>query len=216
MTLMPSFVGDDQKCTLGPGHFFGIPDSQARETCPAIKSQWSTFTNVSGMQELDQRKTRTGKGIVIFDTMFGSTQKIAESFCMGLKRASVEAECTNANSASTESLKDYDFIAVGAPTHGFSASQPVKEFLERMAKEGGLKGMYGFAFDTRYNSRFSGSGAGYIEKRLVSMGLQLVRPRSSGFVKHSEGPLAEGEEKRFEQLGFEVGIKLSKLVPVRS
>lgn len=43
----------------------------------------------------------------------------------------------------------------------------MKEFLERL-KGVDLKGRDGFAFDTRLESRFSGSTAKFIEKKLRS------------------------------------------------
>jgi len=110
-------------------------------------------------------------------------------------------------------LKEYDLICVGAPTEWLTASKPIKEFLGKLKKTD-LSGKYGFAFDTRLSAPLSGSAAKFIEKELKDLGLQIIVPRESAIVfsvKKEEGGvrLKEGEEKRFEQVGTQVGIALT-------
>ncbi len=74
----------------------------------------------------------------------------------------------------------------------------------------GLKGKYGFAFDTKFRNSLAGSGAKFIEKKLADLGMKLITPRQSAIVKKTEGPLEEGEEQAFERIGFEIGTTLAK------
>ena len=153
------------------------------------------------------------RACVIFDTRYGNTGKIARSFETGLKEAGVEAVCVNARDAVGDSLRDYDLVCVGAPTEAFTVYKPMKEFLEKL-KSIDLSGKCGFAFDTKLDSRFSGSAAKFIEKELSNKGLQIIAPRESAIVfgaKKEEGGarLKEGEEKRFEQIGIQVGTALA-------
>ena len=153
-------------------------------------------------------------GVVIYDSKFGNTEKIARSLAGGLQMAGLDVACVNTNDVQAESLKDYDFIAVGAPTQMFTASRPMKDFLLKLAGVQSLKGKYGFAFDTKFASPLSGSASKYIEKRLKDLGMRIVRPRQSAIVDKTEGPLEGGEVEAFEQIGFDIGTSLTKVKSV--
>jgi flavodoxin len=165
------------------------------------------------LEKQDLRKKDT-KAIVIYDTRYGNTEKIAKSFETGLKQARIQTLCANAKDVDVDSLKQYDLICVGAPTEAFSASKPMKEFLGKL-KSIDLSGKHGFAFDTKLDSRLSGSAAKHIEKELNNLGLQIIAARESAIVSSSKergaiagATLKEGEEKRFEQIGTQVGTAL--------
>ena len=162
------------------------------------------------MQEASVQKSELKSGIVIFDTKFGNTEKIAKSIAAGLERAGVAVKCLSVSEAHPEALKEYDLIAIGAPTQTFTASKPMKEFIDHMEKAGGLTGKSFYAFDTKLPSRFSGSAAKYIESKLERMGLRPAGPRSSAIGRGSDFKLDDGEEKRFELIGFELGKNLTK------
>jgi flavodoxin len=153
------------------------------------------------------------RACVIFDTRYGNTEKIARSLETGLKEAGIQTVCVNAKDVAVDSLKEYDLICVGAPTEWVTASKPMKEFLGKL-KSVDLSGKCGFAFDTKLDAPLSGSAAKFIEKELKNLGLQIVLPRESAIVfgvKKEEGSmrLKEGEEKKFEQIGAQVGTALS-------
>jgi len=147
---------------------------------------------------------------VIFDSKFGNTGQIAKSLAGGLQRAGVETGCFNLRDVVPESLSSYDLVAIGGPTQAFTASKPMKDYLQKLEDIGILKGKQGFAFDTKFASHLSGSASKYIESKLSKMGLEIVRPRQSAIVKKSEGPLEEGEPENFERIGFEIGDGLNR------
>lgn len=94
------------------------------------------------------------KAIVLFDSLFGNTKKIAKTIADGLRETRIEAECVNIKDAKGEKPPEYDLLAIGAPAQILTASKPIKEFLEKL--EGvDLKGKAGFAFDTKIDSRFT-------------------------------------------------------------
>ena len=155
------------------------------------------------------------RAYVIFDTRYSNTQRIAKSFESGLKEAGIESVCLNAKDVPVESMKQYDLICVGGPTEAFTASKVIKEFLGKL-KGIELSGKYGFAFDTKLDSRFSGSAAKFIEKELSSLNLGIIAPRESAVVFSLKdrgaitgARLKEGEKKRFEQVGLRVGAALA-------
>jgi flavodoxin len=158
------------------------------------------------------------RACVVFDTRYGNTEKIAKSFETGLREAGIQSDCLNVKDVAVDSLRQYDLICVGAPTEGFAASKPMKEFLRKL-KGIDISGKHGFAFDTKLDWRFSGSAAKFIEKELNNLGLKVIAPRESAivFTLKERGAitgarLKEGEEKRFEQIGLQVGTAFTARV----
>jgi flavorubredoxin len=157
------------------------------------------------------------KAIVLFDTLFGNTEIIASRLTRGLQKTGVEAEAVNIKSARIDRLTEYDLIALRAPTQYFTASKPMKEFMERL-KGLDLKGKRGFAFDTKLGSPLSGSAAKFIEKKLREFGLDMIKERSSAIVVTQKGAnagttLEDGMEWLFESIGRELGALLRQMPP---
>lgn len=161
------------------------------------------------------------KSIIIYHTRFGNTERIAKSIEMGLKEAGgfEDVVCINVTDvmAVIDSVKDYDLICIGAPTEGFTAPKPIKQFLTKL-KSIKLSGKYGFAFDTKVESRLAGSAAKFIEKELTSQGLKLITSRKSAIVytlkemgSITGARLKEGEDKMFEQVGLELGTACMRI-----
>jgi len=154
---------------------------------------------------------RRGSAAVLFATRFGTTETVARAFERGLKGAGMETFCARIGDATLGSLQDYDLICLGGPTEVFTATREVKEFLNTMAGID-MKGKFGFAFDTKIDSRISGSAAKYIEHALDDRGLHMIAGRQSAIVTSRKdggkivgADLMEGEEKRFEELGATIG-----------
>jgi flavodoxin len=166
------------------------------------------------MNQVTADKSGSNSGIVIFDSRYGNTEKIARSFETGLKQAGIDTICINAKELRLESLNQFDLIAIGAPTEKITASKSIKEFLEKLKDSNtDFSGKFGFAFDTRFPLLLSGSAAKFIENKLKHLGLEIITPHSSAIVvshKEAQGgvKLKEGEEERFEQIGVQVGTAL--------
>jgi len=165
------------------------------------------------------------RAYVVFDTRYGNTARIAKSLEAGLRAAGFETTCVDTRDADARSLEQCELICVGGPTHNRTASETMQSFLQSL-KGLNLSGKLAFAFDTRRDSRFAGSAAAFIEERLQRLGLKLVKPRLSAVIispepekekdefeskdewkewRHRNERLREGEEKRFEQAGREIG-----------
>jgi flavodoxin len=164
----------------------------------------------SGQEKGDRKK----RAIVIFQSRYGNTEKIALSIQKGLNDSGIEVLCMNEAEVPIESLKNYDLIVIGGPTEAFSASKETKDFLTKI-KVLDLHGQLGFAFDTKFDSPFSGSAAKTIEKQENHIGLHLIFPHASAYIlgghKEEKGGviLKEGEEFRFEEIGRSLGAALS-------
>jgi flavorubredoxin len=136
--------------------------------------------------------TPTKKAIVVFDTRYGNTEKVANALAKGIQKSAVEARCFNINDVQIGRLAEFDLLAIGGPTHYRTASKPMQDFFEKL-EQANLSGVYGFAFDTRVDSFWAGSAAEFIEKKLKVLGLQIVRPRVSAFVGRAK---KRGRESR--------------------
>lgn len=152
------------------------------------------------------------RACILFDTRYGNTEIVAKAFERGLRAAGLETVCLNAREVVVESLKDFDLVCIGGPTERHTASKRMKTFLSGLRKVN-LAGTYGFAFDTRLAKRFSGSAAEDIERDLKRAGARLVtHSRSAKVVLRRTdtggASLKEGELKRFEKIGIQVGRAL--------
>jgi flavodoxin len=146
-----------------------------------------------------------GKALVVYDSVYGNTEKVARALAKGLEDGGVDVECVRVDAVKFDELSGYDLLVVGSPVHAWGASKPTKEFLERLKSVEDLSGKKAFALDTKMSrSRLAGSAGGKIEGKLKSLGLTIVRSHASAVVKSREGPLEEGAEETFKQLGAEL------------
>jgi flavodoxin len=153
----------------------------------------------------------TIRAAVVYTTHFGTTEKIARALEGGLKRGGVRTICANVNDVPPESLKQYDLLCFGGPTEFMGLSRRMDEYMEEMRKVQ-LSGKLYLAFDTKNNSPFSGSAAKCIQNRAENQGLRKIAKRESAIVKTvrqgtsiTGNILREGEEARFERIGYEIG-----------
>jgi flavodoxin len=160
------------------------------------------------------------KALIVYDTRYGNTEKIARSLESGLNESGVPATLENVRSLTPESLSGFGLLCFGAPTEGFGASKPMKDYVGRLAGSD-FAGKLGFVFDTKLDSRFSGSAAKYIENHLTGLGLKMAAPRESAIVTTvrkgaaiAGAALREGEEERFFRIGKSLGARLGVKLPL--
>ena len=160
------------------------------------------------------------RACVIFVTRYGNTERVARALGLGLQEGGVETVCLNAKDVDVGSLEQYDLVCVGAPTEYLTASRPMRDFLSRL-KGVDLAGKFGYAFDTKLDRPLSGSAAKVIEKELTSLGLRMVAGHESARVYLPNGRVTEaglkgGEERRFEQIGAQVGLQIGMALQLES
>lgn len=141
--------------------------------------------------------------LVLYDSVFGNTAKIAEAIGEALGDAPV-VKVTDVTDEHMEGLK---FLFVGSPTRAFRPTPATMTFLKGLSQNA-LSGVKGAAFDTRIPIDQTDSGFlkfmiklfGYadtrIAKAMVKAGAELAL-ESDGFgVSGTEGPLVDGELER--------------------
>lgn len=146
------------------------------------------------------------KVLVVYDSFFGNTEKIAHAIGKALARGN-RVETVRVNAVGPEQLSGVGLLVVGSPTRAFRPTKAITGFLKGIPS-GGLKGVRVAAFDTRIaledtNSRFLrvmvgifGYAAKPISDKLKRKGGSLALQPEGFFVKGSEGPLKEGELER--------------------
>jgi len=148
---------------------------------------------------------------LIFDTLTGNTEIIANALARGLRKQGLLVDCLNLNEVKDpKGLEGYDALFVGAPTHFLTAPRHVKQFLKSL-RDANLEGKRGFAFDTRFDSHFSGSAGNYIEKELRRAGLKMIMHEHSAYIGRNSNSLETGMEALFERIGNEIGTLLAIL-----
>jgi flavodoxin len=148
------------------------------------------------------------KVLVVYDSFFGNTERIAQSIGSALGRPE-DVEVLRVGDVRPEQLAGLKLLIVGSPTRAFRPSPAIKKFLKSIHKNS-LKGVKVAAFDTRVTDQEIDSAVfilrimvnifGYAAKpiadRLVKKGGQLIAPPEGFFVQGMEGPLKEGELER--------------------
>lgn len=151
------------------------------------------------------------KALVVYDSFFGNTEKVAQAIGKGLG-GEKEATVVKVQNIKQEQLEGIDLLIVGSPTRAFSQSPDIKAFLASIPT-GSLKGVKAAAFDTRMDLETVKSGFlkfmaklfGFADKNLVAglkrAGCTIIPPSGGFIVMDSEGPLKDGEIERARTWG---------------
>jgi flavodoxin len=143
------------------------------------------------------------KAIVVYDSFFGNTEKIARAIGNSLGKKN-EVGMFPVGQADPGKLSGLDLLVVGSPTRGFRQTAAINALFKRIPANG-LKGVKVAAFDTRISTndiksaimRFMVNLFGYaarpISVRLKKKGGELIIPPEGFLVDDTEGPLKEGE-----------------------
>lgn len=143
------------------------------------------------------------KAIVVFDSKFGNTERVARALALGLTEAGVESDCVRFDQVPLDRVRTSDLVAIGGPTQNRKVSAPLDQWLQTLSTTD-VAGKRGFAFDTRYKSRFAGSAAKGIEARMQGLGMKVSTPSASAIVDGTKGPLEPGSEETFRRIGTDL------------
>jgi len=155
------------------------------------------------------------KGIVVYDTSYGNTKKIAETIAETLKESGIEVELSYVKDVKKLSGKDYDFLVLGSPTKFGTMSFAIKFFLGKVKSEEWMSKPFA-AFDTENpenieRSRIENkewSAAEKIAQKLREKQMNQLLPVLNALVLDQKGPLVEGEVERTKDYARKLAIKL--------
>lgn len=137
------------------------------------------------------------QSLVIYDSRFGNTERIAQGIAERLK-GSGPVRLLKAADAPTLDVHGIELLVVGGPTEGHGISPTLRSLLSTVSS-GALWGVAAASFDTRLSwpTVLSGSAARRIAKILQTKGAHLVAPPESFIVDAArESSLRAGEFER--------------------
>ena len=136
------------------------------------------------------------KALVVYDSEFGNTAKIARAIADQLEKSGT-VQLASVGGEATVDLTGVDLMVVGGPTQGFSARPVLRGWVDGLPKAA-LSAIAVATFDTRFRwpSILSGSAAYRIGKKFERGGVRVIVEPESFFVTSEEGPLVNGELER--------------------
>jgi len=167
------------------------------------------------------------KALVVFESMFGNTEQIAQAVAEGL-RTSMPVDVTEVINAPAAPAEDVTLIVAGGPTEAFSMSRTTTR--ADAVRQGGRPGREEFGlrewmealpsrhsnvklatFDTKIDKmrHLPGSAAKGAAKAGRHHGFDLAVPPESFFVRDTAGPLVDGELERARTWGQQLGDLMS-------
>ena len=152
------------------------------------------------------------KGIVVYDTSYGNTKKIAETIAETLRESGIEVDLFDVKDVKKLSAKDYDFLVLGSPTRFGTMSFAIRGFLGKVKSEEWMGKPFA-AFDTENPEnieRKEGSAAEKIAQKLRDKQMNQLLPVLKAVVLGRKGPLQEGEIERARDYAMELAIKLKE------
>jgi menaquinone-dependent protoporphyrinogen IX oxidase len=158
------------------------------------------------------------KGIIVYDTSYGNTKKVAETLAETLKESGIEADLFDLKDVKKLSAKDYDFLALGSPTKYGTMSFAMKFFLGKVKSEEWMNKPF-VAFDTENPENIEKAAAEKkewsagekIADKLREKNMNQLLPVLKASVLGWKGPLAEGEIERTKGYARELATKLKEL-----
>jgi flavodoxin len=148
--------------------------------------------------ELHERSRVLMHTLVLVDSEFGNTYRLAETIA-GELRSAGQVDVINVRAPASESQlpTDLDMVIVGGPTQVHGVSKPLTDYLDALPPRI-FANLACASFDTRVRGwpLLTGAASGGISKRLNKMGAHRVMPPESFLVAGKEGPLLDGELER--------------------
>jgi flavodoxin len=150
------------------------------------------------------------KVIVIYDTKYGNTKRVAELIAEGIGEIGGIKPAVN-NFKEIKNLKDlnnYDVLLIGAPTHFGAPSKAIMKFIDRFAKIP-LQGKGFTIFDTYLGNDFE-LGVKKIEQKILEKlpSFHKIAPGLSVKVQGMKGPIIEEDIPKCKEFGQKISSLL--------
>ena len=134
--------------------------------------------------------------IVIYDSLYGNTRKVAEAIALGLGNIKY---ALNIKDVSLRNLYQAELLVIGSPVHKRSPSIKTLQLLQSLGKRT-LRSEVS-AFDTKYDRFFAGNATGKIVSKLKRAGGHVLSGPRHFIVSGKEGPLLEDQLERAIEWG---------------
>lgn len=125
------------------------------------------------------------KAVVIYDSLYGNTEQIAQAIGEGLKG---DVTVVRVGDVNASELKTCDLLMVGSPVHSGRATPAIDALLKQIPAHA-LEGKRVAAFDTRFESEAQGIGL-----RLVMSVMRYAAERIANALAKKGGSLVAGRK----------------------
>jgi flavodoxin len=135
------------------------------------------------------------KTLVVYDTKWGNTEKIAAAIADGVGG---NARAVKIDGVTPEEAGKADLLIIGSPVIGGKPTKPIQAFLKTIVPASAPKRAIA-TFDTRMTMKLAqrfGFAAVKMADQLKAQGNTVVSEPMGFIVTGQKGPLAEGEMER--------------------
>ena len=143
--------------------------------------------------------------LIIYDSEFGNTAKIAHALAVGAAEAGKVIRKTPAEVKPVD-LYTVDLVLVGSPTQGGQPTESIQAFLDKLSNDV-MRNVRVAAFDTRFALDQHGRWLKFVMKRvafaapqiaadLVEKGARLISQPQGFIVQNKKGPVEPGDLER--------------------
>lgn len=144
------------------------------------------------------------KVLVMYDSIYGNTERVARLISDGLREKGLEAECRHQSESGEEDFMGKDLWVLGSPTRWGRPTFRFKTLVLNGVKETGKDHDF-VTFDTRYESMHSGA-ADRLSKLLTRKGLRMILPPEHFIMDGDE--LRQDQEDKARQFGRTIASML--------
>ena len=145
------------------------------------------------------------KALIVYDSVYGHTEKIAQAIGKGLTNK-YEYRVTKGTNVEKNQLEELNLLIIGTPTHGGRWTEVIRDFLKEISGMK-LEGVKVAVFDTRTESKgivggiekIFGRAAPRLAQEMNKQGRNVIIEPEGFVVKGRKGPLKEGELERAEK-----------------
>lgn len=174
------------------------------------------------------KKMAGKKALVVYESMFGNTEKVAHAIGEGLAH-SLEVEVVEVSVAPVEPGPEVTLVVAGGPTHAFGMTREetradaielgaahgarefgLREWIDRLPTRHGGPSLATFGTRSLGRRRMPGSAARAAARAARRHGYDEAVPAESFFVADTDGPLVPGELERASDWGRDL-ISLVKV-----
>jgi flavodoxin len=164
------------------------------------------------------------KGLIVYDSLYGNTEKIARAIGEALGNQE-EFTIMRVGNVKPDQFASLDLLIIGSPTQRFQPTPAISNLLKGIPQNG-LTGVKVTAFDTRLTEEWinktpvlaffvrlfgrSAYAAKTMADKLKKKGGELITPPEGFYVEGTEGPLVQGELERAASWAKKINPSLPK------
>ncbi|MCX6650314.1 MAG: flavodoxin family protein [Methanomassiliicoccales archaeon] len=144
------------------------------------------------------------KILVMYDSIYGNTERMAKAITEGLKEKGHEVECRHQSVSGEEDFMGAKLWVLGSPTRWGRATFRFRTLVLNAVKEAGTDHDF-VTFDTRYENMHYGA-ADRLSQLLTKKGLRMLLPPEHFIMDGNE--LRPDQEERARQYGRSIASML--------